>query len=210
MKSGRADAKGRVAAVLLAAGASQRMGKENKLLRRIDGVPLLRRSAQTLLASDIDECVVVIPPDSADHRKALEGLRVTIAEAKDAALGVSASLRAGVAALSGSVPAVLVALADMPDLTPGILNSIIKAHDPSAGRLIIRPVDETGRHGHPVLFDARFLKDLQNLRGDKGARDILRAVPEAVYEIPSEAAVTRDLDTPKDWANWENLKFLSS
>ena len=199
----RGESIGRVSAVLLAAGASRRMGTENKLLRRIDGVPLLRRSAQTLLASDIDECIVVIPPDAPEHRKALEGLRVTIIEAKDADLGMSASLRAGVAALHGAISAVLVALADMPDLTPAILNSVIGAHDPSAGRLIIRPLDESGRRGHPVLFDRRFLEDLQQLSGDRGARDILRAVPEAIYEIPLDAAVTLDLDTPQDWADWE-------
>ena len=201
----REAAKGRVSAVLLAAGASRRMGTENKLLRRIGGVPLLRRSAQTLLASDIDECVVVIPPEGAEHRQALDGLRVTITEATDAGLGMSASLRAGIAALRGPVSAVLVALADMPDLTPDILNSVIKAHDPSAGRLIICPVDDSGQRGHPVLFDRRFLENLQDMSGDRGARDVLCAVPEAIYEIRLDAAVTRDLDTPQDWADWEQL-----
>lgn len=199
----RKAATGRLCAVLLAAGASRRMGAENKLLRRINGVPLLRRSAQTLLASGVDECVVVIPPDAAAQRKALEGLRVTITEARDASLGMSASLRAGIAALHGDATAVLVALADMPDLTPEIVNRVIAAHDPSRGCLIVCPVDDEGRRGHPVLFDGRFLEPLQNLSGDRGARDILRAVPEAVCKIRLGAAVTCDLDTPQDWQDWE-------
>lgn len=199
----RKTANGPVSAVLLAAGASSRMGGENKLLRRIEGVPLLRRSAETLLAANIDECVVVIPPDAAALRQTLEGLSVRIVEAADAALGMSASLRAGVSSVRGGAKAVLVALADMPDVTPEAINTVIKAHDAAKGRLIICPVDGAGKRGHPVLFDRRYFESLLEQSGDRGARDVLRAVPEAVYEVRLDAAVTCDLDTPDDWRDWE-------
>ncbi len=192
-----------VPAVLLAAGASSRMGGENKLLRQIEGVPLLRRSAETLLAANIGECVVVISPDAPAHRQALEGLNVTIVEAADAGLGMSASLRAGVGAVPDDAKAVLVALADMPDMTPDAINHVIKAHDAGKGRLIICPVDDNGKRGHPVLFDRRFFENLQEQSGDRGARDVLHAVPEVVYEVRMDAIVTRDLDTPQDWRDWE-------
>lgn len=199
----RTGTKKRVAAVLLAAGASRRMSGGNKLLRGIDGVTLLRRSAQTLLGAEVEDVIVVIPPDGAAHRQALEGLDLSIIEAADAGLGMSASLRAGIAALPGDASAVLVSLADMPDLTADIVNCVIRAHDPSRDRLIVCPVDGTGRRGHPVLFDRRYLEALQALSGDRGARDVLRAVPDAICEVRLDAAVTRDLDTPQDWQDWE-------
>jgi molybdenum cofactor cytidylyltransferase len=192
-----------MAAVLPAAGASRRMGGENKRLRHIDGVPLLRRPAETLLASGIDHCVVVIAAGATDHRRALEGLPVTITEAVDAALGMSASLCAGVAALPDEAVAVLVALADMPDLTPEDIIRVIEGHSPDKGQLIVCPLDDMGRRGHPVLFDRRYFEILQNLSGDNGAREVLRAVPDAILEVQVGAAVSRDLDTPQDWADWD-------
>lgn len=192
-----------MAAVLLAAGASRRMGGENKLLRHIDGVPLLRRSTETLLASGIDYCVVVIPANAADHRRALEGLPVTIIEATDAARGMSASLCAGLAALPDEAEAVLIALADMPDLTPEDIIRVIEGHDPDKGQLIVCPLDDTGRRGHPVLFDRRYFENLQDLSGDTGAREVLQAVPDQIVEVHVGAAVTQDLDTPQDWADWD-------
>lgn len=195
--------KPRMAAILLAAGASSRMGGENKLLRCVDDVPLLRRSAETLLAAGIDHCIVVIPANSFEYRQALEGLPVTIIEAADAARGMSASLSAGVAALPSDAVAALIALADMPDLTPEDIIQVIEGYDARKGHLIVCPLDDTGRRGHPVLFDRRYFENLQDLTGDTGAREVLRAVPDAIVEVHVGAAVSLDLDTPQDWADWD-------
>jgi molybdenum cofactor cytidylyltransferase len=192
-----------VCALLLAAGASRRMAGEDKLLREIDGVPLLRRSAQSLLASSVSDCIVVLAPNSKAHREALDGLPVTIIEAVDASEGMSASIRAGVCAMDAKTSAVILALADLPDITPNHINQIINAHDKDAERLIVCPINETNQRGHPVLFDARFFENLSDLSGDRGARDVLCAVPEFVHEIPMDAAVTLDLDTPQAWDKWE-------
>lgn len=192
-----------ISAVLLAAGASRRMAGEDKLLRKIDGMPLLRRSAQNLLTSNVDNCVVVLAPNAKAHREALQDLPVTIVEAVDADQGMSASIRAGVGSVGAKTSAVVLALADMPDITPNHINQIINAHDKAADRLIICPIDETGQRGHPVLFDARFLENLTDLSGDRGARDVLHAVPEFVHEIPMGSAMTLDLDTPQAWSKWE-------
>jgi molybdenum cofactor cytidylyltransferase len=99
--------------------------------------------------------------------------------------------------------AVLVGLADMPDLTPLHFNRVIAAHDPAKNRLIICPTNPNGKRGHPVLFDAKFIENLAGLRGDTGAKDIVKTVPEWVFEVPMDAAVSLDLDTPEAWDAWE-------
>jgi molybdenum cofactor cytidylyltransferase len=93
----------------------------------------------------------------------------------------------------------------MPDVTPEHYKQIIAAHDTKQDRLIIRPVTPLGKQGNPVLFDMRFRENLCAIQGDKGAREIVKSVPEFVFdvEMPDEA-VTCDLDTPAAWRAWLN------
>lgn len=193
-----------VTAVLLAAGSSSRMRGTDKLLRKIDGIPLLRHCVKAALASNIDHCIVVLKKGADDHMKALHGLPVKVVETSDAGLGMSASLRAGVLALENAPKAILVGLADMPSLTHDHFNQVIAAHDATKDRFIICPTNLNGKRGHPVLFDAKFAENLANLQGDTGAKEILRSVPEWVHEISLDDAVSLDLDTPEAWQSWEN------
>jgi len=191
-----------VTAVLLAAGSSSRMRGVDKLMCKVGGVPLLRHCVEAALGSDIDHCIVVLKKDADDHRSALQGLRVEIVEVDDAGLGMSASLRAGILAINTSPKAILIGLADMPDLTFDHFNQVITAHNPSKNRYIVCPTNPNGKRGHPVLFDAKFSENLANLQGDAGAKDIVKNVPEWVHEIPMDAAVSLDLDTPEAWDVW--------
>lgn len=192
-----------ITAVVLAAGQSNRMRGSDKLMRDVGGIPLLRHSVKVALASNADHCVVVVKIGADKHIAALQGLPVKIVEAKDANLGMSASLSAGVLAVVGTPKAILVALSDMPDLTSDHFNQVIDAHNPDANRLIICPIDTDGKRGHPVLFDARYTENLASLQGISGARKILQTVPECVFEVQSDAAVSLDLDTPEAWSDWE-------
>lgn len=190
--------------VMLAAGASRRMGDQDKLLRKIDGVPLLRRSVETMLAANFDKCVVTLRTGANAHRVALSGLDVEIQEVVDADQGMSASIRAAMGCANGKAKTITFALADMPDIRVDHFNALLAAHDPNQDRLIICPKTSAGTRGHPVLFDARFSENLKDISGDKGARDVLRAVPEFIHEIETDNAVTVDLDTPDAWKNWES------
>ncbi len=194
----------RVELLLLAAGASRRMGGADKLLRPIDGVPLLRRSARTALASGVARVRVLLPLDSDARRAALDGLDVEITEVPDRDEGMAAAIRAGVRAVSPGTAAVVVMPADMPDITPAHIDRLIAAHDPSEDREICRAVSADGTPGHPVLFGQRFFELLSDLAGDRGARDIIASAPEHMTLVPTpgRGAVT-DLDTPADWAEWE-------
>lgn len=193
-----------VAALILAGGASRRMRGADKLLEpATEGRPALRVAAEAAVASRVDETVVVLPPDRPDRRAALSGLGVDVVVAADAAEGMAASLRAGVAAVALRADAVVVLLADMPDIGPREIDRLIAAFDPTEGREICRAVAADGTPGHPVLFGRRFFESLAALTGDRGARDVLRDAADFVVDVATAGrAAVIDLDTPEDWAAW--------
>ncbi len=193
----------RVAVILLAAGAGRRMRGADKLLEHVAGEPILRHAARAALASRADDVLVVLPPEAPDRRAALDGLTVRVIEAREHAEGMAASLRAGLAALADRTDAVVVMLADMPEVGPDQIDRLIAAHDPAEGRDICRAVAEDGTPGHPVLFGRRFFESLAALTGDRGAREMLREAAEFVTDVPTpgQGAVI-DLDTPEEWSHW--------
>lgn len=194
----------KVSAILLAAGQSIRMGGQNKLLRELEGKPLLRRSAETLLGSTIDECIVMVPSDMPDYYELLADLPVRLVEVKDAAEGMSRSIRAGIQACRHNADGALLCFADMPDITPQHIDKIVGTYLDAGGEIVVVPLDRHGRRGHPVLFDQRFFESLCDLSGDRGARDLLKSAPEFIRELQLDSAVTRDLDTLSAWMEWEN------
>ncbi len=183
--------------LLCAAGASGRMRGADKLLEPVAGVALLRRQALAGLATGT-RVLVTLPPDRPRRAAALDGLAVEPVPVPDAAEGLAASIRAGVAAARGG--ALLVMLADMPDIGAEDLALLIAGHA-AAPDAVIRAAAEDGRPGHPVLFPARMAAALAGLRGDRGARDLLRAEMPVLVPLPGCRALT-DLDTPEDWAAW--------
>lgn len=186
--------------VLLAAGASRRMGARDKLLESIDGEALLRRQCRAALAADLGPVAVTLPPDRPQRALAVEGLEVTRLVVPEAATGMAASLRA--AAVWAAGDALMVIPADMPDLTSADFRSLAGAFD---GAAPLRAGTEDGRPGHPVLFPASLLTDFARLAGDEGARAILRNHPPRLHRLPGLHALT-DLDTPEDWAAWRALQ----
>ena len=193
------------AVLLLAAGASSRMRGADKLLEPVEGVPLVLRQARVALATGAS-VIVTLPLDRPLRNAALAGLELTTAPVPDAALGLSASIRAGVRA-AGARP-VLVLLADLPEITTDDLSLLLARHA-VAPDLILRATAADGTPGHPVLFPEWALPGLSALTGDNGARDLLqqnRARTEMVA-LPARHAVT-DLDTPEDWAAWRAARTL--
>ena len=160
-----------MAAIVLAAGASRRMRGRDKLMEPVGGRPALRAVAEVAKASRADAVVVVLPPAAAARREALAGLGVAVVEAADWAEGMAASIRAGLAA-AGEADAVVILLADMPEVTAGDVDRLIAAFDPEEGREICRAVSADGTPGHPVLFGRRFFEALAGLSGDRGAREV--------------------------------------
>lgn len=187
------------AAVILAAGRSSRMGEGiNKLLAEVGDRPVIRRVAEAALASRARPVIVVTGHERARVEAALAGLDVIFVHNADHATGMASSLRAGIAAVPETAAGALVVLGDMPLLAHGLLDRLMDAHAPAAGRLIAAPV-EGGQRGHPVLWSRRFFGELSALEGDVGARAILAANAELVAEVPvtAEEGAFLDVDTPR-------------
>ncbi len=187
----------RVAAVVLAAGRSTRMGTRNKLVAQVEGKPVVRHVVEALLASRARPILVVTGHDHERVEAALAHLPVTFVHNPDHAAGMATSLRAGVAALPAECDGVLVCLGDMPRLSAPVVDALIEAFHPEDGRSIVVPV-RGGRRGHPVLFARAFFPELLALEGDVGARSVIAAHPEAVVEVEvEEPGILVDVDTPE-------------
>lgn len=119
----------------------------------------------------------------------------------DAAAGMAASLRAGLAAVPEGRGVMLV-LADLPDLSADDLVAVLARWRDRPGR-ILRGADSDGQPGHPVCFPADLRGALERVTGDQGAREVLSAHAARVelVRLPGRHATT-DLDTPEDWARW--------
>jgi molybdenum cofactor cytidylyltransferase len=187
----------RIAAVVLAAGRSTRMGGPNKLLAEIGGRPLVRIAAEQALASRAHPVIVVTGHQRDKVEAALDGLDVTFVHNPDFADGLSTSVKAGVAAVPDDADGVIVCLGDMPQVNAPLVDKLIGAFDPEKGALVVVPVIG-GKRGNPVVWSRRFFPDLATLSGDTGARHLIASFPEAVVEVPlSGTAALVDVDTPE-------------
>jgi molybdenum cofactor cytidylyltransferase len=188
-----------IAAVILAAGQSSRMGR-NKLLLPHDGKPLICHVVDQALSLGLPEVAVVIGHQADNIRQAIGDRPVRFVVAPDYAAGMSASLKAGIAGLPASIDAALILLGDMPQISRPLLQRLIGAYNPVEGRAIILPVHE-GKRGNPVLWDRRFFDSMQRLAGDVGARHLIGEHGDLVAEVPvDDVAVLRDIDTPEAYA----------
>ncbi len=196
--------KPKIAAIILAAGQSRRMGGVNKLLNTVDGKPLIRRTVAAVLESDAEDVVVVTGHDEKAVRQALDGQAVRIVHNPDYENGLSTSLQRGLSALSDTVDGALVCLGDMPDIGAEHLNALISEFDPDGGRAIGVPVHQ-GKRGNPVLWAQRFFDLIAGVKGDVGARHLIGDYEDLVYEVEfGDIAVLTDLDTPEDWSNYHS------
>jgi len=187
----------RVAAVVLAAGRSTRMGGPNKLLADIARRPLVRIAAEEALASRAKPVIVVTGHQREQVEKALAGLPVELVHNPDFADGLGTSVRAGIAAVPADADGAIVCLGDMPQVDAGLIDRLIAAFDPDQGALVVMPTFE-GRRGNPVLWSRRFFPDLTAIEGDVGARHLIGRYSEAVVEVPLEGkAALVDVDTPE-------------
>lgn len=189
----------RIAAVVLAAGQSRRMGEQNKLTATVAGKPMLRHAVDAALASSAGPVIVVAGYDPGAVRTTLDGAPVTIVDNPDYAEGLSTSLRCGIAAAAALDPAVdgaLVLLGDMPAVAGGDLDRLIAAFDAEEGRTICVPTYR-GKRGNPVLWGRDFFDAMRRLSGDVGAKHLIGENAERVCDVPMPSdSVLNDIDTP--------------
>jgi molybdenum cofactor cytidylyltransferase len=190
-----------IAAVILAAGRSTRMGGPNKLLAELGGKPLVRIVAEQVLASRASSVTVVTGHQAAEVEKALAGLKVKFVRNPDFVAGLASSVRTGIAAVPENADGAVVCLGDMPLIDARLIDRLIEAFAPDRGNLIAVPVSDN-RRGNPVLWSRRFFDELMMLDGDIGARHLIARHAEAVAEVPVEGhGAFLDIDTPEALAS---------
>jgi molybdenum cofactor cytidylyltransferase len=190
-----------VAAVLLAAGSSERFGSENKLLAEIGGEPLLRRVARVAIEAGLSEIIAVTGHESDRCRSALEGLAVRFVHNDAWKQGIGTSIAAGVRALGEEYDGAFIVPTDMPNLTSALFARLRAAFGASGGSAIVFPVTGAGEQRNPVLWPQAYFPDLRFLSGATGAKTLLLRHAAQGHSVPlGSDEETVDIDTLADLA----------
>ena len=179
---------------------SSRLGR-NKLLLPFKGQPLIARAVDTLLASAVDEIIVVLGHEANQIKAAIGAKRVRFVENPDYPQGLSTSVRAGFAAIPSQASAVLIYLADQPLLEPDDVNFLIRAFTDAgkAGKTIVVPLFR-GQRGNPVIVSSTYQNSIIGIAGDAGCRRVIKQNPDQVLTVEMETDhVIRDIDTMEDY-----------
>ena len=187
-----------IAAVLLAAGGSSRMGRAKQSLR-YRGRTLLRHSVDAASDGGCDPVVVVLGCGADDLRTELAGLPVTIAVNERWNEGIGGSVRRGVETVISSsqpVDGVLLMLCDQPQVTADVVRRVRESYDGRAGRCVA--CEYAGTVGPPAIFDRSWFGHLLRLEGDRGAKPVLVEAGDLLVRVPwPEGAV--EINRPEDY-----------
>jgi len=190
--------------IILAAGASSRMGRPKQLLP-LRGRPLLQHVLDEAIASRLDEIVLVLGNQADEVRGALslpEGSRVRVVVNADWARGQSTSLRLALRRARPSAAAAAILLGDQPGVGAALIDRVTRAFL-DAGLPAARPVysraDGSRVPGHPVLLARRIWSEVDKLGGDEGARALLAARADWLLQVPIEGEPPADIDTWEDY-----------
>lgn len=199
----------RIAAVILAAGASTRMGLPKQLLP-FRGRSLLRHAVQVALTSPCRPVLVIIGAEAHRMREELQGLDVLAAENASWREGIASSIRTAIEALVGlpePPDAALFMLCDQPLVTSELLNCLVNTYQ--AGSHLAVGCDYGDTLGVPALFDRELFPELMNLRGNQGAKRVLQArAGRAAFVHFPDARI--DIDTHEDYARLRRLDASSN
>jgi len=191
----------RVAAVVLAAGKSERMGR-NKLLLKVRGKPLIELVLDALDTSKVDEIILVLgnkPWEIANAvRPQLNRIKLVVNESYEE--GMTSSFKAGLKQIKHAEAAFLV-LGDQLILEPKFLNVMIEAMQRPGGKaLIVSPIYK-GKKGHPLLFSKNLFNEILNLKESEVIRDVVHRHINQLLTINQPKWTIMDIDTPEDFAD---------
>jgi len=194
-----------VAGVVLAAGASTRMGRMKQLMP-VGNETLIERVLSPILKSHLDDVVVVLGHQARDIKAVIArrfvDSRLQIIENTRYRQGMASSLAAGIARVEGTHDHAMIFLADMPGITARLIDCLLAAFVASGMR--IGAVRGEGRPTHPVIFSRELYEELKGLTGDAGARSLLHKYSDAICLVePEEDYDCLDIDTPADYAGFQ-------
>ena len=193
-----------ISTILLAAGQSIRMQGENKLAKEIDGIPLIKYAVKNILASAVDEIIIVLGYQ--EHLiKNIVGVnkKIKFVYNKDFKEGISSSIKIGLNHISKKSEAFFISLGDMPNINQNIYNKLIKARlkynkklKPQHKKEIIIPTFG-GKNGNPILFSKFMKQKIMLVKNDLGANEIIKLNKEKILNVPFDNdGILLDFDTP--------------
>ncbi len=186
----------RVAAVVLAAGSSARMGR-NKLLLDLGGETMVRRAVRAAIGAGVDQVVVVLGHDEPLVRAELAGLPCTPIVNPDHAQGAGTSVRTGVRQVAAGADALVVVLADMPYVTAEMIATLVARYRETRAPLVASHYGAV--QAPPTLYDRALFEELLSIPGERCAKQVVRRhEPEAAVVSWPESAL-RDVDVPADY-----------
>ena len=189
-----------ISAILLAAGESRRMKGVNKLLLPVDGVPLVRHMTKILMASMVEEMVVVLGHEASQIEESLRGLGVKQVHNERYKEGQMTSVHVGLEALAQECDGVMVCLSDQPLLTVGDINSLIQAFTERIRGEVVVPTYR-GKRGNPIVLASKNRKEILNGPRNFGCKHFIENNPEIVTTVEWDSDhVVVDIDTHADAA----------
>ena len=194
----------RIAAVVLAAGASTRMGTAKQLLQ-IDGRPLVQHVLDNVQRSGVGEIILVLGHSAAAIQRELklEGAKVVLNE--NFLQGMGTSLKSGLARVDSQVQAALIILADQPFVRPETLDQLIAAHERTRAQIVIPTY--RGFRGNPVLLDRSVFPEVMGLSGDIGCRAIFGEHQDGIVKLEvGDVGILLDIDQKKDYESLRNSR----
>lgn len=189
-----------VTGVILAAGASTRLGRPKQLLE-LAGKPVLQHVVETLRSAPVDEVVVVLGHRADEIAPAVPtAARARLAVNADYWAGQSTSLRTGLRSASDQSRAAVILLGDQPGIRRDVVAAVIDAWRRGGPGAVAVQAAYGGVPGHPVLFDRSLWRELERAIGDEGARGILAAHPQWRTLVEVGGVPPRDIDTEADYS----------
>ena len=185
-----------VAGVLLAAGASSRMGR-NKLLLEWNGETMVRGCARRALAGGVSPLIVVLGPGAAAVRSALADVPCDTVVNPEHESGMASSVRAGLASVPGAAAAAIILLADMPHVTAEMVGQMIQRYHTTHAPLVISEYD--GVSAPPILYDRLLWAELTAANGEGRGREIAARHRGESETMRWPASALADLDVPEDY-----------
>ena len=186
-----------ISAILLAAGQSKRMNGENKLTKEIQGTPLIKHSVKNILASSIDELIVVLGHQKETIEKLInKNEKIKFVFNKDFESGMASSIKAGLNHLSKNTEAFFICLGDMPMVNSNIYNQLIKSR---SQKDILVPTYKN-QQGNPVLFNKLMKEKIMTITGDVGAKKILELNKDKILNLEvNDQSIIKNFNTLDDF-----------